>query len=53
MLARGHTRKKIAEETVLSPNTVQWHLKNIYAKVGARSKDEASGWYWANTTQNG
>jgi LuxR family maltose regulon positive regulatory protein len=53
LLARGYSRKKIAEELVLSPNTIQWHLKNIYSKVGAHNKDEASAWYWANTTQNG
>lgn len=53
LLARGSSRKHIAAELVLSPNTVQWHLKNIYEKLAVHNKDDASAWYWTNTTQNG
>lgn len=53
LLARGSSRKHIAEELVLSPSTVQWHLKNIYEKLGVHNRDDATAWHWANTTQNG
>lgn len=35
------TTKKIARALGLSPETVKWHLTNIYAKLGVSGRDEA------------
>ncbi len=40
MLNQGMTRFEIADILVLSQNTVKSHLKNIYAKLGAHSREE-------------
>jgi len=36
-----HTNAEIASECLMSVNTVKWHLKRIYAKLGASSRAEA------------
>ena len=36
-----HTNAEIASECRMSVNTVKWHLKRIYAKLGASSRAEA------------
>lgn len=33
--------KGIARALGLSPGTVKWHLKNVYGKLGASSREEA------------
>ncbi|MNF09648.1 HTH-type transcriptional regulator AlkS [compost metagenome] len=33
--------KKIARALGVSPETVKWHLKNIYGKLGVTGRDEA------------
>ena len=40
-LAQGHTYREIAEALALSPHTVEFHLRNLYAKLGATSAAEA------------
>lgn len=40
LLLRGRTYKLIAEELYLSENTVKTHVKNIYSKLGVKSKSE-------------
>ncbi len=42
LLAGGKTNKEIAEELVLSVSTVERHVANIYAKIGARGRVEAT-----------
>ncbi len=42
LLAGGHHNPEIAAQLVLSPKTVERHLANIYAKIGARGRVEAS-----------
>jgi DNA-binding CsgD family transcriptional regulator len=44
LVARGQTNREIASELVLSERTVARHLTNIYAKIGARSRAEATGY---------
>ena len=41
LLAQAMPNKKIARTLCLSPETVKWHLKNIYGKLGVSSRDEA------------
>ena len=38
LLARGHSNAQVAEELVLSPNTVRTHVQHILRKLGVRSK---------------
>ncbi|MGJ8640516.1 MAG: response regulator [Opitutaceae bacterium] len=41
LIEKGHTYKEVASEIGVSPHTVHAHLKNIYGKVQAHSRDEA------------
>ena len=41
-VAAGRTNRQIAEELVLSPRTIEMHAQNALAKLGARSRAEAS-----------
>lgn len=38
LLARGYTNKEIAVALELSGDTVKWHLKNLYTKLGSHSR---------------
>lgn len=40
-VAQGLTDKEIARELDLTPNTVKFHLKNIFRKLGARNRAQA------------
>jgi DNA-binding CsgD family transcriptional regulator/tetratricopeptide (TPR) repeat protein len=42
LVARGKTNREIAEELVLSERTVQRHITNIYTKIAARNRAEAT-----------
>lgn len=42
LLAQALPNKKIARVLSLSPETVKWHLKNVYAKLGVSGRDEAA-----------
>lgn len=41
LAGRGLSMKSIARELNISPGTVSWHLKNLYCKLGAGSREEA------------
>ena len=40
LIAAGRTNKEIATELVVSVPTVERHITNIYAKIGARGRAE-------------
>ena len=42
LLAQAMSNKKIASVLNLSPETVKWHLKNIYAKLGVNGRGRAA-----------
>ncbi|TDF80756.1 LuxR C-terminal-related transcriptional regulator [Pseudomonas sp. H9] len=41
LVAQALPNKKIARVLNVSPETVKWHLKNIFLKLGVNSRDEA------------
>ena len=44
LLAGGMTNAEIAAALVLSPSTVKRHAENIYAKIGARRRSDATAY---------
>jgi DNA-binding CsgD family transcriptional regulator len=40
LVAQGKSNRTVAEELVVSVNTIEYHLKNIYAKLGIRSRTQ-------------
>ena len=41
LVARGHSNKQIAAATCRSEETIKFHLKNLFQKLGARCRTEA------------
>ena len=41
LLLQGHHKKTAADAMGISVNTVSFHLKNVYGKLGVHSKTEA------------
>lgn len=46
-LCLGLTNKELASELDVSPNTVKFHLKNIYSKLSVRNRAEAVALYFS------
>jgi len=44
LIAAGQTNREISQHLVLSERTVARHITNIYTKIGARSKAEATAY---------
>jgi len=44
LVASGRSNREIAEELVLSVRTVERHINNLYAKIGARGKADATAY---------
>lgn len=40
-LARGQSNLAVGQQLFLSPNTVKWHLSQLYSKLGVRNRTEA------------
>lgn len=40
-LANAMSKKRIAQTLGVSPETVKWHLKNVYGKLGVYGRDDA------------
>ncbi|MEJ8821063.1 LuxR C-terminal-related transcriptional regulator [Variovorax humicola] len=50
LLVQAMPNKKIALALGLSIDTVKWHLKNIYGKLGVAGRDEAVAWMRASAS---
>ncbi|MET7897340.1 ATP-binding protein [Streptomyces mirabilis] len=46
LVAKGLSNRKIAEELVVSPRTVDFHVENIRAKLGFSGRAQVAAW-WA------
>jgi len=44
LLGGGRTNREISDELVVSPRTVEFHLQNIYGKLGVSSRAAAIAW---------
>ena len=44
LIAAGHTNREIAGALTLSVRTVERHINNLYAKIGARGKADATAY---------
>lgn len=44
LVIAGYTNKAIAAEIFISEKTVEFHLDNIYTKIGVRTRLMASVW---------
>ena len=42
LVAQGLTDGQVAEQLVISPRTVSWHLTSIYNKLGVSSRSAAT-----------
>ena len=45
LIAAGRTNREVAEQLVLSTRTIEAHLRNIYGKLGVRSRVELTRRY--------
>jgi LuxR family maltose regulon positive regulatory protein len=41
LLGRGHSNRRLAGDLAMAPDTVKWHLKNIFGKLGVTSRSQA------------
>ena len=41
LLGKGLSVKGAARDLAISPGTVKWHVKNLYYKLGANSREDA------------
>ena len=48
LLRAGHTNRQIAELLFISPDTVKWHVRRVFTKIGAKDRLEATLWARAN-----
>lgn len=42
LLRLGHTNRQIAGQLFISPETVKWHIRKLFSKIGVRDRLEAA-----------
>jgi DNA-binding CsgD family transcriptional regulator len=47
-LARGRTNIELAKDLAISVNTVKFHLRNLYEKLGFANRSQAIAFYYSN-----
>jgi two-component system nitrate/nitrite response regulator NarP len=47
-LAKGRTNTELSAELGISINTVKFHLRNLYEKLGLRNRSQAIAFFYAN-----
>ncbi len=52
-LARGRTNAELAEEFGVSVNTVKFHLRNLYDKLGLKNRAQAIAFHYARAARTG
>ena len=45
LISRGRTTREIAEELTLSERTIERHIADLYGKIGARNRSEATAFF--------
>ncbi len=48
LIAQGLSNAQITERLVLSANTLKTHVRNLYRKIGVRTRSQAVGWAMRN-----
>jgi LuxR family maltose regulon positive regulatory protein len=41
LLAEGRSNRELSDRLAIAPDTIKWHLKNIYGKLGVTSRTQA------------
>jgi DNA-binding CsgD family transcriptional regulator len=49
LLMRGHSNRQIGEALKMSENTVEWHLRNAYDRLGVRSRTQLLARFFRET----
>lgn len=44
LAAQGHTTREIGEQLFISAKTADRHIQNLYTKIGASNRAEATRW---------
>mgnify|MGYP001597290697 FL=1 len=52
-LARGLTNREMSKELGISPNTVKFHLSNLYDKLSVKSRAQAIAFFYSQQQQGG
>lgn len=52
-LARGRTNTELATELGISINTVKFHLRNLYEKLGLKNRAQAIAFYYSGGAHDG
>ena len=53
LIAQGRCNEEIAAELELSPNTVKFHIRALYSRLGVRNRVEAANQYAQMTNGGG
>ncbi len=52
LIAQGKSNREIADVLLLSVRTVERHITNIYAKIGARGRADATAYVLSHNLLN-